>query len=697
MKNKLYFYSFPANYEDQIALGKTPQLKIGETSQQQVEDRIQQQMGTATPQKYTVYGQFEASFSDKQFHAFLRKRGFTQPDGAGTEWFLITAEEATQLVYEFAAQTEGAATPIRDALDVRPYQQQFVVQFCKTTGAFLLFAKCRSGKSAMSLLAATEAGYRSMLVLSFRTSAITSWRDDAKRFTAFHEWDVVDFSEFDFAVQVQKSIKAGRRVLMVGTVQGADEKLPRLPKLKTLFPNGIDLGVIDECHIGGDAASWKQIQSKINFGRVLEVSGTAYKSVWGYPKSNVFVWGYTQEQQAKARGYAWAQKLPKMEIILVRCDAEEKARIYADGADRVNNLWTIKSGEWQDSGSVRNFIDKYFAHGGQVRKQQQLLHGSDHILMALNSAEACKLMAKTFEEMDMPWAPLSITGDSGNSQAEILNHVKKYNKTICFTRWANVVGVTVPEWRTMINAANGSSAEFWVQFAFRGGSTRDKTFRVIDFAPERAVSAVVEMAQITATAEEETKPQAALRTLMDFADIHEFFDGFNQLDYHSVLEIACEDIGELTSATRTVQRLLVQGDQFAEELIGALSGVSPAKDIEVLNETINQNGTNDRGNVQLQREESNPRKPNELKRLLAQLASVIGDIPQVIWSAALEGQELSTVPQLLAYPQFNTILGKYASEVVSLALKGNWINERALNSLVSRNFLFLSHVAEDAS
>ena len=276
MANKLYFYSFPANYEDQIALGRTPILKIGETTQDSAEARIHQQMGTATAQKPTIYGEFNVSFTDKQFHTFLRSRGYSQTDGAGTEWFLISAPDAEVLMYEYAALVEGVATPIRQQLSSRPYQHAFVRKFMATAGDFCLFAKCRSGKSAMTLLAATEAGYTSLVVVSYRTSAGNSWLSDAGTYTVFHEWDVVDLSESGWADKVRVSQVAGRRQLLVSTVQRQSEKLGYSKELKKLYPEGVDLLALDECHIGGESDEFNRLKNAFNYKRLLEISGTAY-------------------------------------------------------------------------------------------------------------------------------------------------------------------------------------------------------------------------------------------------------------------------------------------------------------------------------------------------------------------------------------------------------------------------------------
>jgi hypothetical protein len=58
------------------------------------------------------------------------------------------------------------------------------------------------------------------------------------------------------------------------------------------------------------------------------------------------------------------------------------------------------------------------------KKQAQMLHGSQHIVMSLPSVEACYLFAKSLKEFGSQFVPLVITGDSGNSQAEILEHVR---------------------------------------------------------------------------------------------------------------------------------------------------------------------------------------------------------------------------------------------------------------------------------
>lgn len=679
MQNKLYFYTFPAVYN-----AERPMLKIGQTTQEDVQTRIAQQMGTATPEKPKLMGQFNVNFTDHDFHRFLLDRGVEKPNGAGTEWFFITADEATALLNEFTQLHGGLATPIRKPLDVRPYQREFVNQFCSTKGDFLLFAKCRAGKSVMGLLAATEADYRSVMVVSLRTSAANSWLADPSTFTVFHEWDAIDLHDEDAIERIKRSREAGRRTLMIGTVQGADDKYPLQSKIKRLFPNGIDALYLDECHIGGLSSMVTKLKSSIDFGRVLEISGTAFKAAWFYSKENTFTWDYTREQAA-------GLGLPRMDLTLVKYDADELHDVYGEDPDRFNNIWTVENGNWQDPQAVRNFFTKYFTHGRQTHKKRQLFRDSNHIVMSLPSVDACRLATETVKSLNLPWAPLSITGESGNDQTTILDHVSKHDSTICFTRWANVVGVTVPAWDTVVHGARTESAEFWVQFSFRGGSTRNDSWKVVDFAPEQALRSVIEMAQAAAEASETTEAGDALKKFLEFADVHEFDDGFTDVDYNSFLKLACSNPEEVvTELSRRASRAGSYGE-YSDRLAALLTGAQAIGNVEVVSAEVNSNGTNNKGNVKRE-EVTRETTQSEMKQLLKQVKGALEAVPTVVYTHEVAGEPITTVFQLLASEYLTPLTGVNA-EGFKTAMESGWIAERELSAITSHAALSFSAMA----
>ena len=687
MANKLYFYSFPANYEDQIALGRTPMLKIGETTQEAAEERIKQQMGTATAQKYTVYGEFKVSFTDKQFHTFLRSRGYSRTDGAGTEWFLITVPEAETLVHEFAALCDGVATPIRQALASRPYQLAFVQKFLKATGDFCLFAKCRSGKSVMTLLAATEAEYNSLLVVSYRTSAGNSWLQDAKTYTVFHEWDVVNLSDNDWVQQVAASQLANRKQLLFSTVQRQNAKFGHSKELAKLYPQGVDLLALDECHIGGESDEFDRLKKAFSYKRLLEISGTAYKTIWKYPRENVFVWGYVEEQRAKAEGAEWAQVLPRMQLVFANYNSGELNRVYGNDPDALKNVFSVEGNKWKDAASVQAFLRKFFAHG-TVHKNHQMLRDSLHIVMTLPGVDECYLFAESLKEFGSQFAPLVITGDSGNSQAEILEHVRTNSNTICLTRWANVVGVTVPEWDTVIHGCEYQSAEFWVQFAFRGGSTRRDSWKVIDFAPERAVESIVEMAAVTATVSDEEEAASVLRTFVDFADVFEFAEGYRELNYEGILQfgdVATASAKAITNAAVSSTRV----GENAQALAWAFEDLEKILNKEQLREVLNESGTNGAGNARnaAAQREADPEK-KLIRETLARIKGAVERIDDVVVHGLLRDQHLSTLPKLLSYDRFERVTGCHP-DMFQDAIDLGWINERVVSNSVSQVHMIL--------
>lgn len=598
-------------------------------------------------------------------------------------------EHAKALIESLIAVVVGKASPIRSPLDPRPYQQRFVEQFQSTTGDFCLFAKCRSGKSAMTLLAATECDYRSVLIASYRTSAANSWRDDAVTYTKFHEWDVIDLAVKNWEAQIEASQQANRRQLLVSTVQRQNEKFGYISKVKGHYPDGIDLLALDECHIGGESTDFGKLKRGIAYERLLEISGTAYKTIWKYPNENVFVWGYVEEQRAKAQGYEWAQKLPKMELVMARYDARAKNEIYGDDPDALKNVFAVKDDKWQDPGSVQSYLRKFFSYGSMYHKKRQMLRNSQHIVMTMPSVEACYLFAESLKEFGSPFVPLVITGESGNGQADILKHVEAHEATICLTRWANVVGVTVPQWDTVIHGCEYQSAEFWVQFAFRGGSTKRDSWKVIDFAPERALSSLLEMASATAAVSGDSNPEDVMRSLLEFADVFEFADGYKELDYEGILNSELLGISSAKAEARAAMSEVTVGGNV-DAIAWAFEGTNKVQDEVRVRETLNGSGMNGRGNIAIDRVpgESNEeaRKIQETKKAVK---AAVAKLDDVITYGLLHGVQLSTLPQLLSYEKFELYTG-CSPDLFQDVIDSGWVNAASLNSRIARMYYSLN-------
>jgi hypothetical protein len=314
--------------------------------------------------------------------------------------------------------------------------------------------------------------------------------------------------------------------------------------------------------------------------------------------------------------------------------------------------------------------------------------------MTMPSVEACHLFAESLKDFGSQFAPLVITGESGNNQQDILNHVKTHDATICLTRWANVVGVTVPQWDTVIHGCEYQSAEFWVQFTFRGGSTKNDSWKVIDFAPERALSSLLEMASATSAASGEADAESVLRSLLEFADVFEFSNGYKELDYNTVLT---QELGSISSAkaeSRAAMSEVTVGDNL-EAVAWALEGLERVKDEVRVAETLNSNDTNGNGNIQVQRGAAlSSEDTKRAKQAVAAVKAAVGKLDDVITQGLLDDTHLSTLPKLLAYDKFELFTG-CDPQLFQFVIDSGWVNPQSLNARVSRMHLSLSAALSD--
>ncbi len=99
----VYWYTFPAYrksdgaYPIKVGRGNNPQMRIG----QQV---------TAMPEQPVILGIFEhndISNLERALHSVLTLRGKKKKDSPGSEWFITTPEEITELIQTVLGTKEG--------------------------------------------------------------------------------------------------------------------------------------------------------------------------------------------------------------------------------------------------------------------------------------------------------------------------------------------------------------------------------------------------------------------------------------------------------------------------------------------------------------------------------------------------------------------------------------------------------------
>jgi len=417
----------------------------------------------------------------------------------------------------------------------RPYQQKFLnkIAWC-TSNEFLLFAKCRAGKSAMVLKHIVDTNYKVSLVCSLQKSPEGSWKDDSDKY--FPSVKYISLKDPGWETFLEYWSKRDVNVVLWGTVQSC---LKRLDKIKN-----VDFVAFDESHIGGNAKMFNTLREELDT-RICYISGTAHKLALKFPEDNQkFVYTYFDEQQDVQRG---TFKRPKMNVAVAKYQTAAYQEIFGNDPDAMKNIFTMKGKEFLHEGLVREFIRNYFGPQRNIRIGDRLLQGSYH-MMALPSVPACHAFQKLVE---CYYPALVVTSDQNKDQEDINLFLDEHPKALIITQSANVLGVTAKKIDTVINCRGGDSIEFWTQLAFRGGSG-DHDWWVIDFAAQRCLRALHSAFQVAC----DSNPSLSEFSVVDFTNIHEWNDGFQEVNKEAFEDALAADVeGSISTVTSIIESL----------------------------------------------------------------------------------------------------------------------------------------------
>ncbi len=196
---------------------------------------------------------------DKQIHKEIEK--IPGIEKVGTEAFKITGcgmthEKVTQFVQESFFSKNP---PKKKDLTLKKHQKEFVNKVLSTWEEwkeFLLFAKCRSGKSIMVLSAIASKGVKVSLIVSRYTSPIQSWKEDSKNFSEFNDLVFINLADKNYLEEIEYWYNTDKQLVLWTTVQGNN----RWKKI----PCDVDLIVYDEAHHGYSSKQFKELRKKFD-------------------------------------------------------------------------------------------------------------------------------------------------------------------------------------------------------------------------------------------------------------------------------------------------------------------------------------------------------------------------------------------------------------------------------------------------
>lgn len=564
---------------------------------------------------------------DHDIHDFLRRLSNAKKH---SEVFAFRGNHSftKEIIVEMCRQEfslDGNDSKKKSKFNPRPYQAEFIKKASKEYSEFLLWAKCRAGKSVMVLSHILDRKFKCALVVSRFKSPEQSWQNDSKNFIDFDHFRYINLSDKNWKEQLEYwSQVEGVQVLLWSTIQGLANKIKDIPQ--------VDFLCYDECHNGYGAKQWKEIRSALKDVPCMYVSGTAFKQASDFSKDNTFIYSYFDEQLDVQRGVFHRGK---MHVIITKYESEEYRKIYGDAADAMKNIFAIQDGKFIHEGLVIDFVHNYLSTQRHIRNpKDRLLNDTRHAYLLMPSAEACHLIAEYIKD----YSPLVVTGDV-NVDADMINkHVAENTKTMIITRWANVLGVTVKEIDTVINCSEGESTEFWIQGASRGGSG-DHDYKVIEFSPQKCLESM----RLSYSIACDSNPELVNHTYTEFVSVSEWVQGFTQLTQDQINQITACDIADTRSliASAVYHIDMEKLNEFDMNLDLKSSTSDIAKSVEV-----NDNDSN--GKTNLKKECKSPSVQNkELSRKKESIKSILEAIPLTILYELRSGKNANSVENVL--------------------------------------------------
>lgn len=624
--------------------------------------------------KYTELGFYEnIDLTDHKIKQFVLKIPGIKQVGTEAyecmEGYPINPEMVKDMV-----EKEFFIESVKEDLNLRPHQEKFVEKILSNWEQwkeFLLFAKCRGGKSIMTLSTIVDAGVKETLIVSRFNSPKQSWFNDCNQFGKFKNIRVVKLNEDNWVNDYKRwANDPDIHIIFWSTVQGLCASMnSRLNKLKRL--TSIELIVFDECHIGEDADQFKKVRKKFVNAKCLKVSGTAYDQVWKYPKENRFVYSYWDEQ------YYYPGDHPRMNVYTIAINVPGYREIFGDDPDGFTNIFLLNDDKtaFLYPDLVRNFWNKYFTVLGQrhLRHSERIITNRNHIIASLPSIEACKLSVPLISD----YAALDVTSKTKEDSDSIKKFVDENSKTICLTVEANVLGVTCKKWDCVVHLWKGSDKKRWVQLTFRGGSG-EHDWDVVDFAPRRALKCL----QDSLTLAKVENPELLDYEMTDFTNIFEWDDKFNQFSQDNVFDILAVDVKEDVQGSFKNLSKSIPDNRLNQE---NLDSIDLASDKKPQSTTVNDNDTNDKSAKKIVKGFSNKELTlKEKNKNRKKLEQILTSIPLVLAHSTKSGKPIRTTDELFTSEFYEPITQDTESVVYNL-LQTRDMSVKDITTIIHQN------------
>ena len=523
--------------------------KIGYT-EQDVETRIKQQTHTADV-KWNLEWKGNATFddgsgetfTDKDFHAYLRKSGVEQEVGKNNEWFHISGPDSKQMFRDFREDhgiLKTTKTVIQYAL--REEQQSAVTmtvnyQASHQNGEFLWNAKPRFGKTLSVYDFVKQIGAEKVLIVTNRPAIANSWFSDYERFLG-SESGYLFVSEVD-ALKGKRGVltreeytkslvKEDHKCIEFVSLQDMKGSIlfgGQYNKLGEVANMEWDILVIDEAHEGVDTYKTDLAFDRISRKFTLHLSGTPFKALANkkFADDAIYNWTYADEQKKKRDWDSSSEEenpyatLPRLNLYtyqmseIIKDELQQGIEIEGETEEYafdLNEFFAVANGKFIHESSVDKFLDALTRQTKYPFSTNELREELRHTFWLLDRVDSAKALAKklrehpVFKEYEIVLAAgdgkLDDNEETMKSYDKVVAAIASHDRTITLSVGQLTTGITIPEWTAVLMLSNMRSPALYMQAAFRAQNPclfkvgtsfkRKENAYVFDFDPARTLT-----------------------------------------------------------------------------------------------------------------------------------------------------------------------------------------------------------------
>lgn len=471
--------------------------KIGYT-EQEVETRIKQQTHTADV-KWNLEWKGNATFddgsgeifTDKDFHAYLRKSGVEQETGKNNEWFHISGSDSKQMFHDFR-EDHGILKTTNTVIPyvLREEQQRAVAmtinyQALHHNGEFLWNAKPRFGKTLSVYDFVKQSGAEKVLIVTNRPAIANSWFSDYERFLGSEsgylfvsEVDALKdrrgvFTREEYTKSLVQEEHKCIEFVSLQDMKGSIHFGGQYNKLGEVANMEWDILVIDEAHEGVDTYKTDVAFDRIKRKFTLHLSGTPFKALANnkFADDAIYNWTYADEQKKKRDWDSSPEEenpyatLPRLNLYtyqmseIIKDELQQGIEIEGETEEYafdLNEFFAVVNGKFIHESSVDKFLDALTRQTKYPFSTDELREELRHTFWLLNRVDSAKALAKklrehpVFKEYEIVLAAgdgkLDDNEETMKSYDKVVAAIASNDKTITLSVGQLTTGITIPEW-----------------------------------------------------------------------------------------------------------------------------------------------------------------------------------------------------------------------------------------------------------